>query len=336
MPPSEEPWERIRPAPRPLRPPPEAAPAPAPPPPKPLPPEVREPAPVLPKPDRSRMDPLSLDRSGSRKDQRTKRDASRSHRRARHGQRIDRWLMRGVLALLIILLSLGIWSFLKDRKAAREEEQRAALPAMTDPRNAIREQTSRMVREFLAAPDAAAKSAWVLDRDRVLPLMVQAYATNRLPESGLTPGVPRALEQGVILVPAQVDGLTHFLLHLVVKEQDGKPLLDWETYEQEISQRFIRFAANPKLPGGDFRLVVERTHDFESPAGKTTAIRLAPPGGSALAAPAAVAPGAEAAVISGLPWNQRRRALVRLEWETPANDPPRIILREILRWDFLP
>jgi len=282
------------------------------------------------------MDPLILDRSSSRKDQRTKREASRGHRRARHGKRIDRWLLRAVLALLAFLLGMGLWALIQDRKTAREEAQRASLLPLPDPSAALRGQTRHMVQEFLAAPDAVAKSAWVLDRERVLPLMTQAYAANRLPESGLIPGVPRALEQGVILVPAQVDGLTHFLLHLVVKEQDGKPLLDWETYEQDISQRFVRFAANPKLPGGDFRLFIERAHDFDTPSGKTIAIRLAPPGGAALAAPAAAAPGAGPDVISGLPWNQRRRALVRLEWETSADLPPKMILREILRWDFLP
>ncbi len=193
-----------------------------------------------------------------------------------------------------------------------------------------------MLQAFRAAPGAEEKAAFVIDPARVKPLMAAAYQSNRLPEGGLEFGVPVALEPGLLLVPARVAGPPEFLLHLVVQDRQGRFLLDWETYEQEMTQRFTTFAAKPGSPAGDFRLMIGRAHSFGQVSGAHPSVRVAAPGSTALVQLVKVSEGARAAVIHSLPWDQRRRALVRLRWETPPDDDPILVLEEIVRWDFLP
>ena len=115
------------------------------------------------------------------------------------------------------------------------------------------------------------------------------------------------------------------------------PLLDWETYEQEMAQRFPAFAGNPGSPAADFRLVAGtgprlRLHGPGSPL----TVRVAAPGSPALVQSTRGPWEAAAGLTASLPWNRPRRALVRLEWESRPDAPPRLILRQVVRWEFLP
>jgi hypothetical protein len=295
------------------------------------------PVPPLDKPDRSLMDPVVLDRRSARQRAEELRRRSRNQRRRWKALRIDRWLQFGLLLLIGVAIAGGVFWALKTWKIRKSRELPLApgsAPAQLVP--SASERALKMLQAFLAAPDAAAKSAYVLDAARVKPLMEAAYRAGGLPEAALTLGVPQMLDGKVIAVPAQVSGPAAFLLHLMIREVDGVPLLDWETYEQEMMQRFPTFAGNPGSPAAEFRLVVERAHSFDStPAGPLT-VRVAAPGSPALVNPLMVHKEAAAAVTASLTWNRPRRALVSLEWESRPDAPPRLILRQVVRWEFLP
>ena len=291
----------------------------------------------LEKPDRSLMDPVVLDRTTARQRAEELRRHSRNQRRRWKALRIDRWLQFVLLLLIGVALAGGVFWALKTWKIrqTRNLPQASVLaPAQLAPSSGDR--ALKMLQAFLAAPDAAAKSAYVLDAARVKPLMETACRAGVLPEAALSLGVPQVLDGKVIAVPAQVSGPAEFLLHLMIREVDGVPLLDWETYEQEMMQRLPAFAGNPGSPAAEFRLVVERAHAFDSiPAGPLT-VRVAAPGSPALVNPLVVHQEAAADVTTSLTWNRPRRALVRLEWESRPDAPPRLILRQVVRWEFLP
>lgn len=336
--PDEPQEQRIRPAPRPVR----SAPAPpfSDPPvivPEPVwqapPPDEAYPA----RPDRARMDPLSLDRGAAKKvalaEGRALPPSSRPRSRNKRRQRLIR---AGTFVLALGACSIVFLSLRKRLKSNASQifNQSAAAKTAVPSRQ---DRVLDMLEAFLTAPDVDAKSAWVLDRDRVRPLMEAAYASGQLPEDQLRFGVPLTLEPGVSAVPAKVSVSPPFLMHLMVREENGEPKLDWETYEQEISRKFITFAAKPGQPGGEFRLVLERTHDFSGAPGESVAVRVAAPGSPALAQPVVVRPDLAPALTSALPWDRRRRALVRLDWDTPPGGAsPRLMLREVVRWEFLP
>lgn len=303
----------------------------------PSPPPGTEPVPLLEKPDRSLMDPVLLDRAAARQRAEELRRRSRDQRRRWKALRIDRWFQFGLLLLIGVALAGGVFWALKAWKIRQSRDlPRSPVLAPTPLAPSSSDRALKMLQAFLAAPDAAAKSAYVLDAARVKPLMEAAYQAGGLPEAALSLGVPQPLDGNVITVPAQVSGPADFLLHLMIREVDGVPLLDWETYEQEMAQRFPAFAGNPGSPAADFRLVLERAHDFDTtPAGPLT-VRVAAPGSPALVNPLVVHEEAAAAVTASLTWNRPRRALVRLEWESRPDAPPRLILRQVVRWDFLP
>ncbi|MES2466195.1 MAG: hypothetical protein V4675_02745 [Verrucomicrobiota bacterium] len=293
--------------------------------------------PPLEKPDRSLMDPVLLDRVTARQRVEELRRRSRDQRRRWKALRIDRWLQFALLLLIGVALAGGVFWGLKTWKLRQSRDLSLApvlAPAPLAPSSSDR--ALKMLQAFLAAPDAAAKSAYVLDAARVKPLMEAAYEAGVLPEAALSLGVPQRLDGNVVTVPAQVSGPAEFLLHLMIREVDGVPLLDWETYEQEMAQRFPAFAGNPGSPAAEFRLVVERAHAFDPIVAGPLTVRVAAPGSPALVSPLAVHAEAAAGMSDALPWNRPRRALVRLEWESRPDVPPRMILRQLVRWEFLP
>jgi len=341
--------ERIHPIPRPLkeirveaRPP-----GPAPPPPAP------EPAPVQvgPKPDRSRMPVQVLHQTSDDKQLSITGDLPRGRIRTR-SNRTTKWARRGKLPVklgLILFVLFWVVHTLNTRlklglfkKPKPVPVLSTALPPATPAQLDMAEkagETERALqaaRKFLAAPDVQSQSLYVLDRNRVLPLMQAASNSGAAPDAQLRLGVPRSIGPGLTLIPAQGTARPDLLLHLLLQEKDGKAMLDWETYAQDASQRFLKFAAHPGARGGDFRLVLERVHGFGAADREQTAVRVSPLGNPALADPVLVVPEAVAAITAGLPWEKRRRAMVRLEWESPAGQAPRIVLRELVRWDFLP
>lgn len=334
----DEPWEqRIRPKPRPVRPaaPVEPAPSPEPVPQAAMPlEELQSPSA---RPDRSRMDPSSLDWSAEHELTAEARQKNLAISRGLRARRIDRWLMTAILGLVLVMVGGGVYWFFKHHETPDPvpvivKPATPAIPPVEDAGSRV----LTMLNAFLTAPDAMAKTAHVLDRERVLPLMVTAYASGTLPEESLEIGVPQPLESGIMAVPARVSGPPDFVLHLMVREVAGSWKLDWETYEQEMTQRFTAFASVPGKKADTFRLVVERSHDFGSGPAESLSVRVAAPGAPAIAEPVGVPTVLAAALKEALPWNRRSRALVRLEWESASGRRPRLMLREVVRWEFLP
>lgn len=340
-----ETWERIRPAPRPVRPARSADEAylppspPPPPPPPPMPPEAQAgvPLPVVEKPDRSGMDPLLLDRKAARQSMRGTTRARRNQRRSKREKVFDRLLRTALLITASAAVAGALYWTLKIRENRLAAKRLAALtPAVSTPGATAGPRVEAMMKAFLEAPDAAAKSAFVLDSVRVLPLMKAAYAAGALQESGITFGVPQPIGTGVLAVPVQAPGPPEILLHVLVRDLPDGPRLDWETYEQELNQRFLRFVEKPASEGGEYRVILERSHPFEGARSGVEAVKLATPGGTLYNRPVVLAPEAVTAVTNGLPWNKRRRALVRLEWVAEDGSAPAVTVRELVRWDFLP
>jgi hypothetical protein len=331
--PPDDAWERIRPAPRPLasgkgrvsrR---ADSPEPGAP--------VRRAFPPLPKPDRARMDPENFEAPVSTL---RSRSSSRIKTRAREtrASTLDRWLARlGYCCLTLFLGGAGWWFLSRQPKASLPPAAPPSVPVQVTESGAG-PRVLAMLQAFWSAPGVEGKAAYVIDAPRVKPLMSAAYQSGSLPEASLEFGVPLVLEPGLLQVPARVAGPPEFLLHLIVKEEQGRFLLDWETYEQEMSRRFTTFATKPGSPAGDFRVVLERAHSFGPGSDAAPAVRVAAPGSPALAQLVQVSAGARAAIIQSLPWNQRRRALVRLRWESADGAAPMLVLEEMVRWDFLP
>ncbi len=327
---------RLRPEPRPVRPaaaPPTAPiPEPEPPPPAPL-PEIS--GPVV-RPDRSRMDPASLSKSAEREIKQVARQQVLTSSRMQRARRIDQSLKYGAAAMVLLGMGGGLYWFSQRGKAVKYS------PALAQPPPAVVMTATpgsgalEMLRAFLAAPDAKAKAAFVCESERVRPQMEKSYAASILPEKGLQLGVPQPLEPGILTIPATVAGPPDFVLHLIVREEPSGWKLDWETYEQEMSQRFVGFASVPGKKGGEFRLVVERAHDFDSASEASVFLRVGAPGAPALAEPVFVPPALAGAVKEALPWSSRRRALLRLEWTQGPSARPQLILQEVRRWEFLP
>ena len=335
---SDEPREqRIRPEPRPVRP---AAPVES------VPPSEPESRSAMPseeleissaRPDRSRMDPSSLDRSTERERTAEARQKVLAISRKRRARRIDRWFMGAIPALVLAMVGAAVyWKF-------KRHETPSPVPVIVKPATSailpVEDAGSRvltMLNAFLTAPDVMARSVYVLDRERVLPMMKAAYAGGTLPEEDLELGVPQPLETGIMAVPAKVPGPPDFVLHLMVREVAGAWKLDWETYEQEMTQRFTAFASVPGKNADTFRLILERCHDFGSGPAESLSVRVAAPGAPAIAEPVGVPTVLAPALKEALPWNRRSRALVRLEWDSAAGRRPRLMLREVLRWEFLP
>ena len=332
---SEESWEqRIRPAPRAARParPPEA--------PQsierlPHPPPASDDSSAPAKPDRSRMDPLSLDRSTSRKLSRLLRGEIHTRTRHQRSRRLDRWLMLWIVLLLAAAMAGGVVWLMRQRLDLATGTQ-TAMPVGTRAAALSGDRVLAMLQAFLLAPHTPAKAAYVLDSTRVLPLMVKAYQKGGMPEASLQLGVPQPLDHGVWAVPAKAPGPPEFLLHLIIREVQGEPRLDWETFAQEIGQRFTAFVAVPGTAGREFRLVLERAHAFAAGPDESVAVRIAAPGNPALADPVTVRAEIAPALSDALPWNRRRRALVRLEWQTPPGGTPRLLLTEVVKWEFIP
>lgn len=340
--PTGESWERIRPAPRPVRPARSAEdaypPLPPPPPPPPEPePEFTGVSAPLEKPDRSGMNPLLLDRSAAIQTMRGERRDRRNQRRSKRSKIIDGLLRTILLTTAGAAVAGGLYWALKVRENRIAAQRMAALPRAVDTSGATAgPRVLAMMKDFLAAPDAEAKSAFVLDPDRVLPAMKAAYGAGGLEESGITFGVPQPVGGGVLALPIKVPGPPEVLLHVLVRDLPAGPRLDWETYEQELNQRFLRFIEKPGSPGGDFRVILERSHPFEGARPGVEAVRIATPGGSLYNRPVTLGSGAAAPVTAGLPWDKRRRALVRLEWDSGEGKVPAVVVRELVRWDFLP
>lgn len=340
--PTGESWERIRPAPRPVRPARSAedayppAPPPPPPPPEPEPEFTGVSAPVE-KPDRSAMDPLLLDRTAARQSMHGASRERRNQRRSKRTRMIDGLLRTIFLTMAGAVVAAGLYWALKLRENRIAAQRMAALPRPVDTSGATAgPRVLAMMKAFLAAPDAEAKSAFVLDAERVLPLMKTAYEAGRLQESDITFGVPQPVGGGVLALPLKAPGPPELLLHVLVRDLPAGPRLDWETYEQELNQRFLRFVEKPGSAGADFRVILERSHPFDGARPGEEAVRIATPGGSLYNRPVTLGSGAAAPVTAGLPWDKRRRALVRLEWNSGEGKVPAVVVRELVRWDFLP
>jgi hypothetical protein len=280
------------------------------------------------------MDPTLLDRSTSRRAVREARKEVKKQRRERRGTKIDRVIQTLMLAVLGAAVAGGVYWFLKIQLPATGADAVTVTPVPVEP--TAGERALAVWQRFASAPDARAKSAFVLDRGRVGPLMEAGYQKNPLPDHKVTPGVPQPLEAGVLAIPSQVAGPPDFLLQIMMRVEEGDYKIDWETYEQEITQRFIQFAGKKNSPAGDFRLVVERAHAFDDGPPDAVYVRIAAPGKPAMARPVIVHARAAAAVKASLPWNSHRRALVRLGWETRPGELPEIVLQEVVRWEFLP
>ena len=335
-PPEETGEQRIRLAPRLVR----AVPSTLEPTPLPAPPveewiEAEAPSTLVAKPDRSRMDLVSLDRSSSRKQARAARQKNRSVLRGKRSRQIDIWLVRGCWYLLTLAVGGGALWVLKQR-LGKSATHLFTPPAQVAPTVAPSDRVLDMLEAFLTTPGASAKARYVLEAGRVESLMAVAYAAGTLPEGQLRFGVPQPLEIGIWAVPAKVLGPPEFLLHLMVREVEGQPLLDWETYEQEMTQRFVAFASTPQSGEAEFRLVLERAHAFAAALDEAVAVRVAAPGSAALADPVVVRADLCPMLGSALPWGQRRRALVGLAWQTPPGGTARLMLTSVIRWEFLP
>ena len=322
-------------------------------PPEPPPPPEPEPAPfqVGPKPDRSRMPVLVLDPAAANK-QLSITGAKPKGRIRTRSNRTRKWARQGkFLVKLGLILATLFWVILtlNTRLKLGLFKKQKPVPSLStglSPASPVQldlagkagmaDRALQTARIFLAAPDVRNQSLHVLDRDRVLPLMLAASSSGAAPDAQLRLGVPRSIGPGLTLIPAQGTAQPDLLLHLLLQEKEGKPLLDWETYHQDATQRFLKFAAHPGTRGGDFRLVLERVHGFGAPGSEQTAVRVSPLGNPALADPVRVVPEAVTAITAGLPWEKRSRAMVRLEWESPAGQAPQIVLRELVHWDFLP
>ena len=200
---------------------------------------------TLVRPDRARMDPLILDRSTAKKLAIEESRGKPTPWRLRWKGKMRLWLIRG-MSLVLVLGAAGVLFLTLRKRLMREASQVFNKPdAVKMAVPTTRDRVLDMLEAFLTAPDVDAKAAWVLDRARVQPLMEAAYASGRLPEDQLRFGVPQPLEPGVSAVPAKVSVSPPFLMHLMVREEHGEPKLDWETYEQEITRKFVRFAAKP-------------------------------------------------------------------------------------------
>lgn len=280
------------------------------------------------------MDPTVLDRRTSRQLARQGRKEAKKAHRARQVSSIDRWIQTLVLAVLGAAVAGGVYWFLKLQLPASTPTSVAVTPVPVEP--SAGEQALTVWRAFAAAPDARAKSAYVLDRERVGPLMEAAYQKQPVPDQKVTPGVPQPLETGILAIPCQVEGPPDFLMQVMMRQEEGHYRIDWETYDQEITKRFIQFAGKKNSPAGDFRLVLERAHAFNAGPPDAVYVRVAAPGHPAMAQPVIVHARAAAAVKAALPWNRHRRALIRLGWETRPGQSPEIVLQEVVRWEFLP
>ncbi|MDB6071003.1 MAG: hypothetical protein JWL81_2174 [Verrucomicrobiales bacterium] len=283
------------------------------------------------------MDPLLLDRSAARQSTQGARKEHRNQRRSKRANFIDGLFRVVLLGVAGAVVAAAAYWTLKIRENRLAAKRMAAVPAAAQTSGASSgPRVLAMMQSFLAASDAEAKSAFVLDSARVLPLMKTAYAAGRIEESGITFGVPQPVGTGVLALPIKAPGPPEILLQVLVRDLPDGPRLDWETYEQELNQRFLRFVEKPGSPGGDFRMILERSHPFDGVRPGVEAVRLATPGGTLYNRPVVLGPEAAAPVTAGLPWNKRRRALVRLEWTSEPGKAPAVMVRELVRWDFLP
>lgn len=267
---------------------------------------------------------------GARKDR-------RNMRRSKQAKMIDGLLRTTLLVTAAAAVAGALYWTLRIRESTIAARRMAALPPAVDRSGATSgPRVLAMMEAFLAAPDAAAKSAYVLDSGRVLPIMKAAYEAGRLQESGITLGVPQPVGTGVLALPIKAPGPPEVLLQVLVRDLPEGPRLDWETYEQELNQRFVKFLQKPGGPGADFRLILERSHPFEGAPAGVEAVRLASPGGMLYNRSVILGADALAPVTAGLPWDKKRQALVRLEWSPEPGKSPVVVVRELVRWDFLP
>ena len=262
------------------------------------------------RPDRSRMDPLSLDRSACRKFESLFQYEQESERQ-KILAKSDGFLLRAALGFLGFLMAAGLWWMLGRRAPGELSVTAGHTSSRPGPGQGpippvVTEPALVLLEGFLAAPDADAKAAFVLDPERVKPLMETVYAKGPLPDSSLKAGAPQRQAHGITMVPAKVGN--GWMILIFCREKEGRLLLDWETYYQEVSQKLAQFFKFPGSPGGVFRVVLERTHSFEAGFG-AVCVRLAAPGHPASTEAVIVAEEARPSLTGELPWNERRRAL---------------------------
>ncbi len=165
-----------------------------------------------------------------------------------------------------------------------KEEPPAPVPAEPAPPTP-EESAEAALRSFLAAPDWRARSAYVLDPERVRPKMEALAADgNDGPTADANlkvaasppaePGAPR-LFSFILARAGSADGFP-----VAVAETADGWKVDWETFVEFRDDHFQRFAAGEGSEIGAFHLLVRNTHYFgpNFPGiDKLTAFRVDPP-----------------------------------------------------------
>lgn len=293
---------------------------------------------AAPRPDRSRISALSLDRDEAYDLNTAYQAGQRTVIRTHRGAKTDRWLAPLGLLVVLVLGALALWWMLRGEPVLdRVVVDPASLPVPTAATPA--EAALQAVESFLAEPTPEGRAKWILEPGRVLPLLRQPTPEGSVAANPDTvfPGVPQPWAAGITLVPVRVEGPPAQVFHAVVRDTPEGARLDWETFDQELHRKFQAFATDPESPSAVFRLVLERAHLFgPAAANQRMGVRVSNPGSPPAAEPIAAVNQAEQQVSNGLPWNTRRRALVKLSWSRPAQSAPRMVVEEILRWEFIP
>lgn len=256
-------------------------------------------------------------------------------------RRHDR-IFKIILAVAFVgIASVVAWYVTSPRQPLPAAPKPIVAPDSTKADEILTAQAQATLVGFFETSEIAARRKFILESDRVGPLMEQYYANGGKDTPAGAKGfnrVPGLTEddrtRGVLLMTNPTGSKDSKSLVLYLKRVDGSWRMDWEAYIQNKDLVLVDFFNASTHAPIIARAGLRRVHTFGSAVKE--ALHVVQLEGWEFNTDVFPTPEAAAQINAGLPWSARRRAVVALAWEPDAAGKLRVICKEFKSWDFAP
>lgn len=195
---------------------------------------------------------------------------------------------------------------------------------------------------FFAAPDTTSRCQFILEPERVGPILDQYYKNGGSDTVGGASGFSRVpgltgddRARNVLLMANSTGAKEQKALVIYLKKVDATWRMDWEAYVQNKDLVLVDFFKSSAHEPIIARAGLRRVHVFGSATNKE-ALHVIQLEGWEFSEDVFPLPEVAAKINADLPWSARRRAVMALAWEPNATGKPHVVCRELKSWDFVP